>query len=139
MPTGIQEGQGFTLGFGSSSVTINLLDVSMDGISRSDIMTTDQSTTGLETYINSTVAEGGTFTFNVNWNFEDHNALYTLATSSAAETITITPPKTLATAGTIAFSGYVNDLNMNGQKNNLCNGTIRIKVADDMTFTDESA
>jgi hypothetical protein len=138
MPTGIQEGQGFTLGFGSSSVTLNLLDVNMDGISRTDVLTTDQSTTGLETYIASTVAEGGTFTFNVNWNFTDQAALYTLATSTAAETITITPPKTLTTAGTIAFSGYVNNLNMNGQKGTLCNGTMVIKVADDITFTDEA-
>ena len=138
MPTGIQEGQGFTLGFGSSSVTLNLVDVNVDGITRTDVLTSDQATTGLETYIASTLAEGGTCSFAINWNFTDHNALYTLATSTAAETITITPPKTLITAGIIVFTGYVNSINMIGQKGSLCNGTLRIKVADDMTFTDEA-
>jgi hypothetical protein len=116
MPTGIQEGQGFTLGFGTSSVTVNLVDVNVDGITRTDVLTTDQSTTGLETYIASTIAEGGTCTFAINWSFTDQAALYTLATATDAETITITPPKTLATAGTIAFTGYVNSINLVGQK-----------------------
>lgn len=137
--TGTHEGMGFTLGFDSSSVILNLVDVNIDGITRSDILTSDQSTTGLETYINSTLAEGGTCSFAINWNFTDHAALYALATSSAPETMTITPPTTLASASTIEFSGYVNSINMTGQKGSLCNGTLRVKVADDITFTDESA
>lgn len=137
--TGVREGQGFTIGFSSSSVTVNLVDVNMEGITRSDVLTSDQGTTGLETYIASTLAEGGTFNFSINWNFLDHAALYTLATSTAAETVTITPPKVLTTAGTIAFTGYVNNISMTGQKGSVCNGSMRIKVADDITFTDESA
>jgi len=39
MPTGIKEGIGATLGFGTSSVTINLVDINLDGVSVDDIPT----------------------------------------------------------------------------------------------------
>ena len=140
--TGVAEGQGITLGFGTSSLTLNIVDVNQSGITRQDVNTSDQGTTGLETYIPSTLAEGGDFNFKVNWNLYDHAALYTAATSGAVETITITYPKNTAgdaTAPDDEFSGYINMINKTGQKGTVIEGNIKIKVADDMTVTDETA
>ena len=140
--TGVAEGQGITLTFGTSSLTVNIVDVNQSGITRQDVNTSDQATTGLETYIPSTLAEGGDFNFKVNWNLSDHAALYTAATSASAETITITYPKNNsgnAIAADDEFTGYINMINKTGQKGSVIEGNIKIKVADDITVTDEAA
>ena len=140
--TGVAEGQGITLSFASSSVTLNILDVNYSGISRTDIDISDQGTTGLRRYIPSTLAEGGDVTFNVNWNLQDQAALYTLATSTTAENITITYPfsdsATNSDAADDVFSGYVKNITKSGSEGSLINGSVVIKVADDITFDDES-
>ena len=139
MPTGIKEGQGITITFGTTSVTLNLLDVTMSGVTRTDIETSDQDTTGYMNYIPSTLAEGGTFVCNVNWNLNDHNALMVAATTAAAETITFTYPKVNsadATAPTDAFTGYINSITKTVAKGSLINGTMTLKVADDISVTD---
>lgn len=140
MPTGIKEGIGATLGFGTSSLTLNIVDVNLDGITMEDIPTFDQSTTGYRTYVSSTLAEGGTLSFDVNWNAYDHAALE--AAKGVSQTITVTLPKptsTDTTAPSYAFSGYINSLSKSVVIDELISGSIQIKVADDITFTDGAA
>ena len=138
--TGTVEAQGITVGFGSLSLTLNLLDISMDGVSVSDILCSDQSTTGYEEYVGSTLKEGGTYTINVNWNLLDHAAL--MAAIGTTDTITFTYPKsdsTNTTAPSDAFSGYINNVSKTGAKGDLFKGTIVFKIAGDITTTDEAA
>ena len=140
MPTGIKEGIGATLGFGTSSVTINLVDVNLDGVSVEDIPTFDQSTTGYKTYVSSTLTEGGTVGFKVNWNLYDHAALE--GALGLAQTLTITLPKPVAgdaTAPSYAFTGYLKQIQANNTIGTLVEGTCSLKVADDITFTDGAA
>ena len=58
--TGIKEGQGITISLAAIAAVLNVLDISMDGVSVSDIDTSDQDTTGYKTYVASTLKEGGT-------------------------------------------------------------------------------
>lgn len=142
MATGIREWQGVTIGFSSTSVTLNLLDISMDGVSKGDINTSDQGTTGGETYVATTLTEYGTYTCNVNWNNYDHAALMTAVAAGTVETITFTYPKVVstdATAPSDAFSGYINQLSKNGGKGDLAKGVLRFKVTGAITSTDGSA
>jgi len=135
-----KEGIGCTLGFGTSSVTLNLLDVALDGVSVEDIATFDQSTTGYKTYIASTLTEGGTMTFNVNWELYDHSALE--GALGVSQTITITLPKVNsgdATAPSYSFTGYLKNISQSAQIGDLIKGSLQIKVADDITFTDGAA
>lgn len=139
MPTGIQEGQGFSVVFGTTTLTINYLDVSIDGVSVTDINTSDQSTTGGETYIASTLKEGGNITYTVNANMTDQIALFG-AIGGDPETITIIWPKTLATAGTLPYSGYISKVSTpTVSKNNLITQQITTKVTGTVTPTNESA
>lgn len=136
---GTVEGQGITIGFASLSITLNLLDISLDGVSVTDINTSDQSTTGTETYIASTLKEGGTYTINLNWNMLDHTAL--MAAIGTTDTFTITYPKSNSgsvTAPSDAFSGYINNITKTGAKGDLFKGTMVIKIADDITTTNEA-
>ena len=136
---GSVEAQGITLGFASLSLTLNLLDISLDGVSVTDINTSDQSTTGTETYIASTLKEGGTYTINLNWNMLDHTAL--MAAIGTTDTFTITYPKSNSgstTAPSDAFSGYINNITKTGAKGDLFKGTMVIKIADDITTTNEA-
>ena len=139
MGAGYVEGQGITVAFSALSVTINLLDISMDGISVTDINTSDQATTGYETYVASTLKEGGTYTANINWNMLDHVAL--LAAVGTTDTSTWTYPKsdsTNTTAPSHAFSMYINSLTMSGAKGELFKGVITFKVAGDITAVNEA-
>jgi len=128
---GIKEGQGITIGFASIAAVLNILEVSMDGVSVSDINTSDQDTTGYKTYIASTLKEGGTVTFTVNWNLNDQSVL--MAAIGTTDTLTITYPAAVTVAGTDAFSCYINDVSKTGAEGDLIKGTIKIKVADDIT------
>ena len=69
--TGKAEGQGFTVSFAVLAIILNLLDVNITGPSVTSINCSDQSTTGFEEYIASTLKEGGNYTFNIQWNLED--------------------------------------------------------------------
>ena len=138
--TGIKEGQGITAAWSAIAAVINILDVSMDGVSVSDIYTGDQDTTGYKTYVGSTLKEGGTYTFNINWNLLDQAVL--MAAIGTTDTLTITYPKhvsTNTTAPTDAFSCYINDISKTGGEGELINGTLKIKVAGDITTVSEAA
>lgn len=136
--TGTVEGQNITIGFAALSITINMIDVNMDGVSVTDINTSDQSTTGTEQYVASTLKEGGTFTVNVNWNLLDQAAL--MAAIGTTDVITFTYPKSLtgsAVAGSDAFSGYINNVSKTGAKADLIKGVITFKIAGDITTVTE--
>ena len=136
--TGTVEGQGITVAFAALSLTLNLLDISMDGVSVSDINCSDQATTGGEEYIASSLREGGTYTVNLNWNLQDQAAL--MAAIGTTDTITFTYPKATsgsAAAGSDAFSGYINNVSKNGGKGDLFKGTVVFKVAGTITTVTE--
>lgn len=137
------EGIGATLGFSTTSATINLKDINFSGITRTDIPTHTQSTTGLKTYVPSTLADGGTLTITFDMNLEDHAALYIAATSTPNETVTVTLPKSNpgnSIAASLAFSGYINNyVPGNVIPEQLIDGQLTIKIADDITATNESA
>ena len=138
MSAGIKEGQGITLTFAVLSLTLNLLDVSQDGVTVEDINTSDQATTGYEAYVGSTLTEGGTYTWNVNWNLLDQAALY--AAMGTADTMTATYPKSVSTATTAANDAvpiYLNSVTKTGAKGALINGTITFKVAGTPTYGNE--
>ena len=138
--TGTVEGQGITVAFAALSLTLNMLDISMDGVSVTDINCSDQSTTGYEKYVGSTLKEGGTYTVNVNWNMLDHNAL--MAAIGTTDTVTFTYPKSdsaNAIAPSDAFSAYINNVSKTGAKGDLFKGTVTFKIAGDITTVDEAA
>lgn len=137
--TGVKEGQGIKVAFGSSAAVINLVDINMDGVSVTDINCSDQDTTGGEQYVGSTLIEGGTFTCNVNWNLRDQAVL--MATVGTTDTITFTYPKNTSgatTAASHAFSGYINNISETGAKGELIKGTVVFKVAGTITTVTES-
>ena len=137
--TGTTEAIGITVAFGSLSLTLNMLDISMDGVSVSDINCSDQATTGGEEYVGSTLVEGGTYTINVNWNLQDQAAL--MAAVGTTDTITFTYPKAAsgsAAAGSDAFSGYINSVSKNGSMKELFKGTIVFKIAGTITTVTEA-
>lgn len=136
--TGTKEGQGITLTFAALSLTLNLLDVNQDGVSVGDINCSDQATTGYEQYVGATLVEGGTYTWNVNWNLIDQNALY--AAIGTADTMTATYPKSASSAVSAANDAvpiYINNISKTGAKGDLIKGTIAFKVAGTPTYTDE--
>ena len=138
MSSGIKEGQGITLSFAAISVTLNLLDVSQDGATVEDINTSDQGTTGYETYVGSTLVEGGTYTWAINWNLLDQSALY--AAMGTSDTMTATYPKSVSTATSAANDAvpiYINSISKNGAKGDLIKGSITFKVAGTPTYNDE--
>ena len=135
--TGTVEAQGITMSLATLTYALNLLDISMDGVSVSDILFSDQSTTGYEEYIGSTLKEGGTYTVNVNWNMRDHAAL--MAAIGTTDTATFTYPKVLSgdtTAPSDAFSSYINSVSKTGVSKELFKGTISFKIAGNITSTD---
>ncbi len=137
--TGTTEAIGITVAFGSLSLTLNMLNISMDGVSVSDINCSDQSTTGGEEYVASTLVEGGTYTINVNWNLQDQAAL--MAAVGTTDTITFTYPKASSgssTAGSDAFSGYINSVSKNGSMKELFKGTIVFKIAGTIATVTEA-
>ncbi len=136
--TGTKEGQGITVAFATLSLTLNLLDVSQDGVTVEDINCSDQATTGYEEYVASTLIEGGTYTWNVNWNLLDQLALY--AGMGSADTMTVTYPKSASTATTAANDAvpvYINSISKTGAKGSLINGTITFKVTGTPTYGNE--
>ena len=139
MSTGIKEGQGITLALATlSSIVLNLLDISQDGVSVGDINSSDQGTTGYETYVGTTLKEGGTYTANVNWNLLDQNAL--MGAIGSNDVMTATYPKSISTAVSAANDSvpiYINNISKTGAKGDLIKGTIAFKVAGTPTFTDE--
>ena len=137
--TGTVEGQGITVAFAALSLTLNLLDISMDGVSVSDINCSDQSTTGYEEYKSSTLKEGGTYTINLNWNMKDQAAL--MAAVGTTDTITFTYPKATSTDSTApsdAFSGYINSVSKSGAKGDLFKSVVTFKIAGDITTVSEA-
>ena len=138
MSEGIKEGQGIVLTFAVLSLTLNLLDVSQDGVTVEDINTSDQATTGYESYVGSTLVEGGTYTWAVNWNLIDQVALY--AAMGTSDTMTATYPKSVSTAQNAASDAvpiYINSISKNGAKGDLIKGSITFKVAGTPTYVDE--
>lgn len=138
--TGVKEGQGVTITFGTQTIILNLVDINQDGITVADINCSDQSTLSFEEYVPATLAEGGTYTCLVNWNLKDQVALY--AGLGVLDVITFTYPKNETAAVTPAsdsFDGYINSITKVAQKEQLIQGTIVFKVAKDITFVDESA
>lgn len=137
--TGTTEAIGITVAFGSLSLTLNMLDINMDGVSVSDINCSDQATTGGEEYVGSTLVEGGTYTINVNWNLTDQAAL--MAAVGTTDTITFTYPISTSgnlTAGSDAFSGYINNVSKSGAMKDLFKGTITFKIAGTITTVTET-
>ena len=139
MSSGIKEGQGITLALTTlSSIVLNLLDINQDGASAGDINSSDQATTGYETYVGTTLVEGGTYTANVNWNLLDQSAL--MGAIGVTDVMTVTYPKSVSTATTAAKDAvpiYINNISKTGAKGDLIKGTIAFKVAGTPTFTDE--
>lgn len=136
--TGTKEGQGITVAFAALTLTLNLLDINMDGVSVTDINCSDQSTTGGEEYVGSTLVEGGTYTCNLNWNLQDQAAL--MAAIGTTDTITFSYPKATvgsAVAGSDAFPGYINNVSKTGAKGDLFKGTITFKIAGTITTVTE--
>lgn len=136
--TGIKEGQGITLTFAAIAAVVNIVDVSMDGVSVTDVSTSDQATAGFETYVGSTLKEGGTFTFKINWNLLDQAVL--MAAIGTTDVMTVTYPKSIsgsAVAGSDAFPGYINDISKTGAKGTVIEGSMKIKVAGDITTVTE--
>lgn len=137
MPTGIKEGIGADVTFGTSAITTNFLDISLDGISVEDIDTSDQSTTDTKTYIASTLKEGGTVTIKLNTNGYDLLDLHDAV--GVMQTVTVRPPKVVSTDTTRpswAFSGYIKSYSaVVGAIGSLQTQNVVVKVAGTVTTT----
>lgn len=136
---GVAEGQGITMTAATLALILNLLNLNQDGPEVTDINCSDQGTTGFEEYLPSTLKEGGTVAWTVNWNLEDQAALY--AAVGVKDTWTITypfhDPVTNATAATDVLPMYLKKVTKTGQKGQTIEGTLNFKVAGTPTFTNE--
>ena len=136
-----KEGMGATITFATSSgMALNIVGVNYDGASVGDINISNQSTTGYEEYIPSTLIEGGTVTIECNTNGRKINELF--AAVGILQTITITLAKVLsgdATAPSYAFPGYINSVSHANQKGTQQTHSIKIKVAGDVTVVSGAA
>ncbi len=129
------QGNGFALTFGTSSWNPKITSFSRSGEAADDIETSDLSTTGMKTYVGGALVEGGTYTLG----FQYDPVLTTRPTTGVTETITATYPVSVSgnTAADDSFSGYVNSYEIEGENNVLITGTFVLKVAGDITVTDE--
>ena len=129
------QANGFALVFGTSSWNPKITSFSRSVETADDIETSDLSTTGTKTYVGGALIEGGTYTLG----FQYDPVLTTRPVTGVSETITATYPISVSgnTAADDSFTGYVNSYEIEGENNNLITGTFVLKVADDITITDE--
>ena len=131
-------GNGLTVAFGTTTAydTVNIEDVSYDGISTEDIDVSHLGSTGYRDYIPGDLKEGGTITVSIQ--HDDNNPTLPV---HVTETVTITPPipdTAHGTSGTAAFAGYINNVSWTYSNDDKVAGSYTIKVAGDVTFTDSS-
>lgn len=131
-------GHGASLAFGTTSAydSLQIDSVSLDGISTEDIETTHLGTTGYRTYISGELKEGGTMS--VSGLYDPNEPMLPI---NATETITLTEniaDSGHGTAGTVAFTGYVNNVSSTRVSDDAMRFEATIKIADDITFTDSS-
>lgn len=134
-----QVGTGTTVAFGTTSAydALQKTNFSLDGVSTPAIDTTHLGTTGGRTFIPGDLYDGGTMTFTV---LADTDV--PPVTVHATETITLTVPITdgsNTTAGTIAFSGFIQEYSTSFPLEDVVSHEVTVKVAGTITYTDSSA
>ena len=131
-------GTGSTIGTMTTSAleTHEILSMSMDGISRADVETTHLGTTGARTYIPGVLYEGGTITFEANF---DIGFDYVTELTGIAESVQIdiknhhaTTPKDYEMTLT---SVYLNSINWTVPLEDKNTVNFTLKIADDITNT----
>lgn len=130
-------GLGTTLVFTTSSTWApSYIDITPDGITRGDLSTSHLGTTGAMTFTPEELYDAGGFTATFFHSGDDQPPY-----NSAPETITITDPlqSGWSVGPKLAATGYVNSYTPAAKTiNGMMIGSIHVKFADDLTFTDHS-
>lgn len=106
----VDTGHGASVTFGTSSYSFNWTSINMGQQTRNDVSTTHLGTTGFETFIPGDLANAGEIT--IPFQFDAEASIP--ATSTAAETVTITLPQATGqtAAATYAGTGYVKSVTL---------------------------
>ena len=134
---------GTTIGFGTSSLTFEWIDVPPNTATRESVDITHQGSTDWFQYAPVGLADLGTFNCTVHYDADDDLAAIfggTGAMATASETITITWPLAAgqSTAATLAFTGYIEGFEGAGSFRDklIANLTIR---ADGQSFVETAS
>ena len=128
------EGHGTTIGFGTSTVTFNVIDMQLPDKTRAAIETTHLGTSNARTHMPETLYDGGEFSMTVEYDKAD---LYELP-SNAEETVTITFPLEAgdSTSTTVVFTGFcTSESGPSVTTGERMTGSITIKVDGEITVT----
>lgn len=131
---------GPNVGFGAAitfqtSFCAFITNIDWDGIERSVIETTNDSTTNsARTYLPGKVYDPGTVTVDL---LLDNNQTFITAMTAVAETVTVTFPKfgSQTTAGTWACSGFLKSYKAGIPMDDKITGTAVIKLTGQPTIT----
>ncbi len=134
-------GVGTSVAFGTTTAysALQITDVQVNGISVANIPTPHLglSVGDYIPYIPGDLKEGDTITYTFHVDMD-----VIPLPQHTKETITQTQPitdGTNTTAGTIAFSGYISNVQWGQPIDGKCEGSYDVKVAGNITFTDSSA
>ena len=119
MSTGL--GNGTTVTFATSGLSVTLMSISRSGRSVEDVETSSMSTTGTKTYIAAALEEGGTLQMECQY---DPSTTVTLG--GDVETITV---DYAGSGDTDSFSGYANAEDNAAEIDGLMTQTITVKIA----------
>ena len=126
-------GTGSTITHGTTSYSIEVTGMSGE-ISRVAQDTTHMGTTGARTKVVGDLYDPGSVTVTAYLN-PDEEAPYT----SAAETVTVQFPTSLATGATVAGSGAVTNFSWGTQTEEVMTCSYTVTFLDDLTWADASA
>jgi hypothetical protein len=122
----VDVGTGFTIVFGTSAFTAELLEITPPPQSRESFDTSHQGTTTARTKTPGTLVDNGELLINFHFNPDTEPPI-----DAAAETITITFPST----ATWAFSGFMTNYAPEGTFENKMVASATVVVSGDIAVT----
>ena len=131
----LDTGNGTSITFGSSSWSGQFTSVRRAGETRPAIDSTNLATTTARTFIAADLVDRGSLECDIQYDPDDPPP-----TNSVAETITLTfpVPSGQSNGATIAGTGFITDHDLDIPEGDIMTGSITIKWAADVTFSDAS-
>ena len=115
--------------FGTSSFNPNMTSVSISGMTRTAIESSHLATATAKTFLAAGLYDGGSISIDFQFNGSD-----TIPLASAAETITLQPAGSTSTTDTLAFSGFVESVDIGPfESESMMNASCSVKVAGAVT------
>lgn len=134
----IDQGNGATFTFNTSSFTANIVDISQDGETRDDIDTSHLGTTSYKTFDPADLSDAGTYTLKIQFDPEELASVPRKAAKEVMDLEYAISNTANATKGKVSFTGYVNSVSGTIEVDTLLEMDIQIKIDGTPTFTDET-